>query len=204
MFIPEFPENGAKLYGPPGTGKTWTMIELFKMAIEQGYSPNRMMMITYRKPMALGMASRLAESIELPGDLKKENIAKTIHSACWYPHFQALREQDPNISKIDYMNYMDWMKFSSESGHKMLPGDEDDFTQASPLYATYSQARSFKRDYSMVDLGKDTDISIELLQDVDNELQEYKRRNGKYEYCDTLDYAIDSGYVPDVDVLLVS
>lgn len=203
MFISEFPEDGAKLYGPPGTGKTWTMIELFKMAIEQGYSPYRMMMITYRKPMALGMASRLAESVELPADLKLKDIAKTIHSVCWYHHFRALKEQDPNISKIDYMTHVDWLKFSTESGYKMLPGDEDDYTQASPLHAAYSQARSLRRGFDEIDLGNDNDVTVEMLVDVDKKLQEWKHRHGKHEYFDTLDFAIDTGFVPDVDVLLV-
>lgn len=152
MFISEFPAHGAKLYGPPGTGKTWTMIELFKMALEHGYSPYRMMMITYRKQMALGMAIRLAESVELPKDLKLKDIAKTIHSLCWYPHFKMLKEQDPSIDKIEYMKYADWAKFSSESGYKMLPGDEDDCTQASPLHAAYSQARNLRRNFEQVDL----------------------------------------------------
>jgi len=203
MLFPVFPESGAKIYGTPGTGKTWTLIQLFKMAMEQGHAPDRMLMLTYRKSMAVGMAERLSEEVELPRDLKREQIAKTIHSACWYPHFSHLKELHPNIEKIDYMTIADWYNFSRESGYQMLPGDETDFTQASPLYAAYSQARSYRRDYSKVELESSSDISPELLRQVDEALQEFKGGHKKYEYFDTLDFAADSGYCPNVEVLYV-
>ena len=55
------PESSVKLNGPPGTGKTTQLLERLTSLFDEGYTPNDVVFVTYRKEMASEFLRRLHE-----------------------------------------------------------------------------------------------------------------------------------------------
>lgn len=85
----EYPADASvKLNGPPGTGKTTQLLERLTSLLDQGYTPNDVVFVTYRKEMASEFLRRLHERGYIDQDEAEEPWEHdtrhfgTLHGVC--------------------------------------------------------------------------------------------------------------------------
>jgi DNA helicase-2/ATP-dependent DNA helicase PcrA len=217
-----------KLIGSPGSGKTTKLLQFAEKEAKNGVGYGELMFLTYSKSARYEATERIVgvypEADE--DDLKKR--VKTVHGAalvsCFLDGDLVLRSHDdPDepgkvIIREEEGNGLECFSWFFETQFPTIRYDEDTndpiqqleegSTSGIPLgnklIATYSYIRT--KDWELSDYRRtpfDPDLEPARILDVFEEWESFKERNDLIQDHDYQKRALDGGYVPATNVLII-
>lgn len=177
------------IFGPPGTGKSTEIIKRFKGYIEQGYSKDRIGLVSFTRASAQELADRI-------GVKAGKNIS-TIHSMC-YRICEVIREQVVGWQHLREFSKITKLEFKSAN-----PDDaETQMTEGDFYLALHGLAVATRRPYDDVYMDSERIGSLAQFLWFCDAYDDWKKASGYVDFGDMLYNAL-SLPAPDFDVLFV-
>lgn len=176
------------IFGPPGTGKSTEIIKRFKGYIDQGYSKDRIGLVSFTKASAQELAERI-------GVKAGKNIS-TIHSMC-YRICGVIREQVIGWQHLREFSGIVKMDFSGAN-----PDDDEELTDGDIYLSLHGLAVATVFDYKSVYMKSDRTGSLEQFLWFCDAYDKWKKSNGYVDFGDMLTHSL-SLPSPEFDVLFV-
>ena len=196
-------DNSLLILGPPGCGKTYRLIQEIKTALQAGTHPSRIGVISFTRKAIEEMVERACAEFNLtPKD---------------FPHMRTSHSFGFNglaLQRQDVMSSDDYEALGEELGLRFDGKDNtsmDDGVSMPTIGGSggqYLQLEHRAR-YRMVTLDEEfnregnRDLFFPKLQQLHEQMNEYKSTMGKYDFVDMIEKYIDLGEPPSLDYLFI-
>lgn len=187
------------LFGPPGTGKTTTLLQVVRMRLKDGLTPDQVCFISFTKKATVEARERMMDQHNLTED-----------QVPWFRTLHSLAFQQIGMNRANVMGIGDWIKLADSLGlcitYKSL-ADDGSFqgqTVGDRLFFSENMARArcipLKEYWESM---PDEDIHWYELERVQRALAEYKAAHNKVDFTDIIHAFIERGEAPPCEVLIV-
>lgn len=192
------PKKTELILGPPGTGKTYRLMAKLDEALQQ-YDPRRICFVAFTKKAAVEATTRAADQFGLNAD--QLTHFRTLHSFA----FRMMGYSSKQIMGVgDYINIAKSLNmFISYRGMKE-DGSFHGQTKGDRLLFLSNLARLQNKTLEQVHQDwLAENLTVYEIQLMSETIEAYKFENGKKDFTDVISDYIQSGFVPDLDVLFV-
>lgn len=176
------------IFGPPGTGKSTEIIKRFKSYLDEGYSKDRIGLVSFTKASAQELAERI-------GVKAGKNIS-TIHSMC-YRICETIREQVIGWQHLREFSKVVKMEFSGAN-----PDDSEELTEGDMYLSLHGLAIATQTSYKSIYMRSERIGTLEHFLWFCDAYDQWKKESGYVDFGDMLRDSLQHP-APDFDVLFV-
>jgi len=183
------------ILGPPGTGKTTTLLDLVEESFRNGSRPDRVGFVSFTRKAVNEARARACDQFAI--DQEDLVYYRTIHSLA----FRQL-----GMSRQDVMGWKHFKELGHELGVRMTGRRLDDvgfISVGDQMVGLENRARLCCVTYKEAWEKWGGDLNWFQFDQYTRSLQRYKDAHLLYDFTDMLERFLDTGVVPDLDLLVV-
>lgn len=189
-----------KILGSPGSGKTYAIKEKFKDLLRNGYKPDQITVITFRRSSAHDLQQAIKPYVKKIYE-KLEHVG-TIHSICY-----RLSGQDYVLRKENYKEFARDYGYEPYLKSPTLAGvDDEESIYSGNIFDMYTWLRntctSFE-DWELYPGAENIELPSHLVPKFFHDYEKFKKENNVIDFSDMLQRIIDNHILLDTPVLIV-
>jgi len=192
-----------KVFGGPGCGKTTIIKEFYQKYLFDGYKPNEITVLTFRKTAASDLIDATISYARVEEKELRRHVG-TIHSICYrlIGHPEKMEQAD-YTAFIQLHNYGKYLKNDISKPKKI---DMEESVYSGDLFDLYSWLRNtctpFDK-WKKYPGVKNIKLPANKVPEFFQNYEEYKMQVGKIDYSDMLQLVIDKSIPIDTPILMV-
>lgn len=193
-----------KVLGGPGCGKTFKLMSQYKEMLAEGYTPEDITLITFRKSSAMDLINSTVKQSNQSIAALKEHVG-TIHSICNRLAKPALSEETKLMSNTDYLNFIKEYKYSN---FVKLPSVkiEEESVYSGNLFDLYTWLRNTNlppEKYYKYPGAENVQLPGNKIPEFINNYNEFKTKNNRIDFSDMIQTVIDNKIDLDTPILMM-
>lgn len=190
------------LIGVPGAGKTTAEQNITAKFIEdEGIHPTMTRMFTYRLSVKRELHARTKAQYGLK-DREAETICQTLHGYAYGVFNSTYDGVNNELPKPMEFVPGAYHTFAKECGHDFKPSAIDSPERSSQLYDAHTYYRGTRRDLRAL-AEREIYPDLDYFMKVEEDLEDFKRRNNYIELYDCMEHVINENYAPNAALVTV-
>jgi len=191
-----------KSFGGPGCGKTSTIKDFYQKKLLEGYEPEDITVLTFRKNAANDLIDAIISYTNLDEKELKKHVG-TIHSICYrlIGHPEIMSSEDYRVF-VDLHNYSKYLKNPVTSRQT----DSEESVYSGDLFDLYTWLRNTctpSEKWKKYPGVKNIKLPASKVPEFFKKYEEYKKQIDKIDFSDMLQIIIDEHIRLDTPILMV-
>src|SRR5665647_1016657 len=181
-----------KIHGGPGCGKTYTLTQFYQKYIIEGYTPDDITVLTFRRNAADDLIDATLPHAKVDVKELKKHVG-TIHSICWrllgYPAQIGKDDLEEFVRMNGYENFI-------KSRFEKTKGDSEESVYSGDIFDMYAWLRNTCTPFDKWKLYPGScNIKLPAARVLEffKQYDAYKTERGKIDFSDMLQRVIDQG-----------
>ena len=194
-----------KVLGGPGCGKTFKLMSQYRELLAEGYTPEDITLITFRKSSAMDLINSTVQQSNHSIAALKEHVG-TIHSICNRLAKPVLSEETKLMSNTDYLNFIKEYKYSNFVKLPSVKIEEEESVYSGNLFDLYTWLRNTNlppEKYYKYPGAENVQLPGNKIPEFINNYNEFKTKNNRIDFSDMIQIVIDNKIDLDTPVLMM-
>lgn len=185
------------ILGPPGTGKTENLLRIVDQELKNNTGPDKLAFVSFT-----------TKATNEARDRAKVKFNYTDDDLPYFRTLHSFGKRQLNMANSEVMRSADYKKFAEDYGVDMtfVHADWDDngiVSTDNVFLKEYNKSRMKMMELDEYYNKENLDFSWQEFLRARNSLEEFKHRNNKSDFTDMLSLFVETGNVPELDVVIV-